>query len=98
MTKNEILKKIGLSEEKVMGGKNFKRLMEKARQSKLKLKKAKQTFDKLEKKAEEYVEKNPKKAMAMAAAAGALAGSLLSAFKGNKPIQRKRKPKPTPAV
>jgi ElaB/YqjD/DUF883 family membrane-anchored ribosome-binding protein len=80
--KNKLL----LLETKLKGGKNYQNLRDGVRRSKIKLLKAKQTFDKYEKKAEEYIEKNPKKAVAIAAAAGVLAGSLWSALKTKKPV------------
>jgi|SRR6185295_1579397 len=78
--------KLLLLENKLMGGKNYQNIRDGVARSKIKLLKAKQTFDKYEKKAEEYIEKNPKKAVAIAAAAGVLAGSLWSAMKSKKPV------------
>jgi ElaB/YqjD/DUF883 family membrane-anchored ribosome-binding protein len=66
--------------------------------SKKKLLEIKENLGKYGKKTEQYVEKNPKKALAMAAAAGTLIGTFWSALKMKKPVQKKRKPKPTPAV
>jgi hypothetical protein len=59
--------------------------------SKKKLQEAKQNFEKYEKMAEQYIEKNPKKAVAIAATAGMLAGSLWSLFKGKKTAPKKEK-------
>jgi ElaB/YqjD/DUF883 family membrane-anchored ribosome-binding protein len=101
--KNKVVKylkegknKLLLLEDRISGGKNVEKLMGEVGLSKKKLLKAKQTFEKYEKKAEQYIEKNPKKAVAIAAAAGVLVGGLLSAFKGKKPVQRKKR-RPLPA-
>jgi molecular chaperone GrpE (heat shock protein) len=85
--KNKIL----MFERKITGKKNVQKLMDQMDRSKEKLQEAKKNFEKYEKMAEQYIEKNPKKAVAMAAAAGMLAGSLWSVFKGNKPAPNKKK-------
>jgi ElaB/YqjD/DUF883 family membrane-anchored ribosome-binding protein len=97
--KNQILKylkdgknKLLLLENQIEDGKNYKKLLEEVDLSRKKLQEAKRNFDKYEKKAEHYIAKNPKKAIAMAAAAGVLAVGLWSAFKGKKPVHKKRKP------
>jgi ElaB/YqjD/DUF883 family membrane-anchored ribosome-binding protein len=127
MTKDEMMKKIGLGKEKsesainsgklkaqmlqhlkegknkilmferkMTGKKNIQKLMDGMGRSKKKLLEAKRHFEKYEKMAEQYIEKNPKKAVAMAAAAGMLAGSLWSVFKENKPAPKKEKPRSNP--
>jgi hypothetical protein len=85
--KNKIL----MFERKITGKKNVQKLMDQMERSKEKLQEAKKNFEKYEKMAEQYIEKNPKKAVAMAAAAGVLAGSLWSVLKGNKPAPNKKK-------
>ena len=85
--KNRLL----LLERQVKGGKNYKNLQDGINRSKEKLQEAKKNFEDYEKKAEQYIEKNPKKAVAMAAAAGALAGSLWAALKTKKPVLKKKK-------
>jgi hypothetical protein len=85
--KNKLL----LLEHRISGGKKVKRLLDEVRRSKKTLQTARQNFDKFEKKAEQYIEKNPKKAFAMAVAAGVLAGSLWSAFNGKKTFPRKKR-------
>ena len=91
--KNQVVKyleegknKLLLLEDQIAGRKDVKKFMGEVGLSKKKLLKAKQHFDKYEKKAEQYIEKNPKKAVAMAVAAGVLVGSFLAAFKGKKPV------------
>ena len=84
--KNKLL----LLERKVMAGKNGQKLQAGIILSKKKLSTAKQNFDKFEKQAEQYIEKNPKKAVAIAAAAGLLAGGLWMALK-SKPAAKKKK-------
>ena len=122
MTSSEMMKKIGLSEDRTAGGKNngklksrilkylkdgknkllllenrvksgknYKKLKDTVNRSEKKLEQAKQAYGKYEKKAEKYIEKNPKKAVAMAAAAGILAGSLWAAFHGKEPAAKKKK-------
>lgn len=84
--KNKIL----LLERKIAGEKNIKKIMDQMVLSKEKLQMAKLNFDIFEKKAEQYIEKNPKKAVAMAVAAGVLAGSLWTTFKQKKTAPKKR--------
>lgn len=86
-------KKLLLLEDRFKDGKNYKKLKEAVDRSGKKLTQAKRSFDEYEKKAEEYIENNPKKAVAMAAAAGVLAGSLWSSFKKSKPVPRKKSKK-----
>ncbi len=81
--------KLVLLENRIMTGKNGQKLQAGIELSKKKLKSAKQTFDKFEKQTEQYIEKNPKKAVAIAVAAGALAASLWSALK-SKPVPPKK--------
>ena len=85
--KNKLL----LLENQIKGGPNYKKLQVGLDRSKKKLQEAKKSFGKFEKRAEEYIEKNPKKAVAMAAAAGVMAGALWSVFKGNKKVVNKKK-------
>ena len=82
--------KLALLEKKVMASKIGKKLQSGLNLSKKKLSSAKQAFDKFEKGAERYIEKNPKKAVALAAAAGVLAGSLWLALKP-RPLAKKKK-------
>ena len=82
--------KILLFERKILGGKNRQKVMEGVESSKKKFQEAKLNFENYEKMAERYIEKNPKKAVAMAAAAGVLAGSLWSALKGKKVHPKKK--------
>jgi hypothetical protein len=96
--KNQILKylsegknKISLLENQITDDKNYKRFLDEVGRSKKKLQTAKQNFDKYEKKAQHYIVKNPKKAVAMAAAAGVLATSLWVTFNGKKPVLKKKK-------
>ena len=96
--KHQILKylkdgknKLLLLEDQIEDGKNYKKLLEEVERSKKKLQEAKRNFDKYEKKAEHYIAKNPKKAIAMAAAAGVLAVGLWSAFKGKKQATKKKR-------
>jgi ElaB/YqjD/DUF883 family membrane-anchored ribosome-binding protein len=77
-------------ENQITSRKDFKKLQDKVIRAKKNLKEARQTFDKYEKKASEYIEKNPKKAIAMAVAAGVLAGTIWSTFNGKKPVQKKK--------
>src|SRR5580693_9276686 len=63
--KNKIL----MFERKITGKENVQKLMDEMERSKKKLQEAKKNFEKYEKMAEQYIEKNPKKAVAMAAAA-----------------------------
>ena len=85
--KNKLL----LLENRVKSDKNYKKLKDTVGRSQKKLEQAKQTYDKYEKKAEKYIEENPKKAVAMAAAAGILAGSLWAAFHEKKTVTKKKK-------
>lgn len=95
--KNQILKylkagknKLLLLEHQITGGKSTQKFAEQVGRSKEKLRTAKRDFDKYEKIAEQYVEKNPKKAVAMAVAAGMLAGSLWATFNKKKTAPSKR--------
>jgi hypothetical protein len=83
--------KLVLLEDRFKDGKNYKKLKDMADRSGKKLAQAKRSFDEYEKKAERYIEKNPKKAVAMAAAAGLLAGTLWSSFHGKKPAAPKKR-------
>ncbi len=96
--KNQILKyltegknKLSLLEHQITGDKNYKRFLDEVSRSKKKLQKAKQNYEKYEKKAQHYIEKNPKKAVVMAAAAGVLATSLWLTLNGKKPVVKKKK-------
>ncbi len=78
--------KIMLLEKQILSGKKAAKILKEAEKAKLRLEKAKITFDEYEKKAEAYIEKNPKKAVAIAAAAGVLAGSIWMALGKKKPV------------
>ncbi len=99
--KNQIFKylragknKILLLEHQIAGGKNAQKFAEQVGRSKEKLRIAKQNFDKYEKRAEHFVEINPKKAVAMAVAAGMLAGTLWATFNKKKPAPPKKRRAP----
>ena|SRR5579863_5728880 len=81
--------KLLLLERQVTNRKDFKKLQDGLIRSKKNILEAKQNFDLYEKKAERYIEKNPKKAVAMAVAAGVLVGTIWSAIK-RRPVPRKK--------
>jgi ElaB/YqjD/DUF883 family membrane-anchored ribosome-binding protein len=80
-------------ENQVNDEKNHKKLKVKWEDAKEKIADLKETFDRFEKKAVDYTEKNPKKALAIASVAGILAASLWSSFQ-----QKKTSPSPQSAV
>jgi ElaB/YqjD/DUF883 family membrane-anchored ribosome-binding protein len=66
-------------------GKNKLMWLEKqVAEKKQKLASMKKRFDEYEEKAEQYVQKNPKKALAMAVAAGVLVTAVASSFRSSK--------------
>lgn len=79
-------------ESQITDEKKRKKLITEFEKTKEKLVKMKKKFDQYEEKAVQYTEKNPKKALAMASAAGLLAGTLWASFHGKK--QKKRKSTP----
>jgi len=80
-------------ENQVSDEKNRKKLKVKWEDAKEKIADLKETFDRFEKQAVDYIEKNPKKALAIASVAGILAASLWSSFQ-----QKKTSPAPKSAV
>ena len=71
-------------EKELSDPENRAKAAEQLRLAKAKLQRFKQEFQKKQKKAVDYTRKNPEKALAVAAAAGALAGTLWSALRGKK--------------
>jgi ElaB/YqjD/DUF883 family membrane-anchored ribosome-binding protein len=71
-------------ENQVNDEKNHQYLRLKLEEAKAKIVKLKKTYAGFEKKAVHYTEKNPKKALAIAGAAGLLAASLWNVFQGQK--------------
>ncbi len=78
-------------ERLIRGDKKVQRLLGGANGMGKKIHNAKRHLEDYGKKTERYIEENPKKAMAIAAAAGVLAGSLWAAFRGKKPSPRRKK-------
>ena len=71
-------------ENQVNDEKNHKKLKVKWEDAKEKIADLKETFDRFEKQAVDYTEKNPKKALAIASVAGILAASLWNSFQRKK--------------
>lgn len=91
--KNKMLKLLGRGlfhisalERKITRGKNFNVIMDDARLTKDKLIKTIHQAQDAGSKAERYIEKNPKKAVALAAGIGMVAGGLWSALSRKKPV------------
>ena len=82
--------KLMLLERQILGEKNGQKLKDEFAKGKEKLAQFKKTFDRYEQKAVRYTEENPKKALAMAGAAGILAGVIWSSFR------KKESPSPKP--
>src|ERR1035438_9606676 len=73
--------------------KNFDRLLDETGLSGRNHRKIKRNFNGIEKRAEQYVRRNPQKAVAMGAAVGALAVGFLSSSKvGKKALKKKSRP------
>lgn len=96
--KNKMLKLLGrglfhisVLERKITGRKNFNVIMDDARLTKDKLIKTIHQAQDAGSKAERYIEKNPKKAVALAAGIGMVAGGLWSALSGKKPVPVNKK-------
>ena len=77
-------------ERQIMDEKNRQKLKAEFEKTKEKLVKLKKKFDHYEEKAVLYTEKNPKKALAMAIAAGILAGTLWNSFHKKKQFTLRR--------
>lgn len=71
-------------EDKIMGEKSRLKIQAQLDKSKQKLNQIKKKFNEYEERAVEYTEKNPKKALAMATAAGILVGTVVSSFREKK--------------
>jgi hypothetical protein len=84
--------KLVLLEKQIISGKNGQKLKADLEKAKEKLMKFKKAFDHYEEKAVHYTEKNPKKALAMATAAGILAATIFLYFKKKKTTKAKPKP------
>lgn len=67
-------------ENQIKDEKNHEKLQMKLEDARKKISNLKETYDRFEKKAVHYTEKNPKKALAIATVAGILAASLWNAF------------------
>ena len=103
--KDQIREHLSLGKEKLIwlenqikDEKNHEKLQMKLEDARKKVTKLKETYDRFEKKAVHYTEKNPKKALAIATVAGILAASLWNAFQRKEtssPPQPTRKPKKT---
>ncbi len=76
--------------QKTALGQNFRRFLAELGLSKVTMRDMLGNLKKQEKKAEQFVEKNPKKAVAWAAVGGILAGSLWSSLKGKRPVLKKK--------
>jgi ElaB/YqjD/DUF883 family membrane-anchored ribosome-binding protein len=77
-------------ESKLLDEKYIQKLKDEFDKSKVKLTKLKDRFNDYEEKAAQYIDENPKKALAMATAAGVLVGNLWGSHQG-KPKNRKKK-------
>ena len=84
--------KLILLERQIIGDENNQTLQTGFGKAQEKLAKLKNTFNDYEEKAIRYTEKNPKKALAMASAAGILAGVLWSSFQKTKSTAPKTSP------
>ncbi len=84
--KNKIL---SLKQKKAVG-KNFKGFLAELGLSKITMRDMLGNLKKQKKKAEQFIEENPKKSVAWAAVGGILAGSLWSSLRGKKPVLKKR--------
>jgi predicted nucleic acid-binding Zn-ribbon protein len=89
-------------EGKISNDKNRQTLKEEFSKAKDKLAGLRKKFNHYQEKAEQYTQKNPKKALAMATTAGLLAGGLLASLRGKnktasrpKALKRTSKLKPT---
>jgi|GEM_PF-1671767 ElaB/YqjD/DUF883 family membrane-anchored ribosome-binding protein len=104
--KNQIQKQLSLGKEKltwlenqISDEKNHKTLQLKLEEARKKVAHLRETYNRFEKKAVDYTEKNPKKALAIASVAGILAASLWNAFQKKKtssPPEPARKTKKSP--
>jgi ElaB/YqjD/DUF883 family membrane-anchored ribosome-binding protein len=104
--KNQIQKHLSLGKEKltwlenqISDEKNHKKLQLKLEEAQKKIAHLRETYNRFEKKAVHYTEKNPKKALAIASVAGILAASLWNAFQQKKtasPVKPARKTAKTP--
>ncbi len=95
--KKKIMEKLAAGKKKIQDLEKYIRSGEAGEQVSVELKKAKAQLEKLkaqyketEKKAVEYVQANPKKALVAAAAVGILAGTLLAALRSSKPKKKKK--------
>jgi ElaB/YqjD/DUF883 family membrane-anchored ribosome-binding protein len=101
ITKNQILRRLRAGEfnvssleRKIKDNQYFNVIVEGVNQTKNKLQKTKNRIENYGSKAEKFIENNPKKAVAMAAAAGLVAGTLWAAFKRKKSAPPKKKSAP----
>ena len=78
-------------EQKITGGKNFNILLDEANRSKEKLRNASHRIGSYGSKVGRYIEKNPKKSVAFAAAAGIMAGTFWAALTRKKAETPKKK-------
>jgi ElaB/YqjD/DUF883 family membrane-anchored ribosome-binding protein len=85
--------KLNWLETQIADEKNHQKLQAQLENVKEKVTELKETFIRFEKKAVDYTEKNPKKALAMATTAGLLAASLWNSFQ-----KKETSPKPKTAV
>ncbi|HET9869941.1 MAG TPA: hypothetical protein VFR02_05535 [bacterium] len=76
--------KIQELEKKIRSGEAGREITAELKKAKAKLEKLKAQYKVQEKKAMDYVQKNPKKAVLAAAAVGLLAGAVLAALKSSK--------------
>jgi len=80
-------------ENQIRDKKNHATLQLKLEEAKEKIAHLKETYDRFEKKAIHYTEKNPKKALVIASVAGILAASLWNAFQKKKTSSSLKTPK-----
>jgi hypothetical protein len=88
-------------ERQITGGEKYAKIAAGVNRTREKLRKVKHQAENYGSKAEQYIKRNPKKSIVLAAAAGALAGGLWAAFSGKKSTHKKKvgppKVKPAPS-